>query len=186
MTVLDAFVRALQRVELDRIHHPQLGTQERVLCYELYHQLRLLEESGDFDCRPASFQGELNKQAQELFLRRQAIPDFLLHEPGTHEHNLAVVEVKRASARWKKIACDVSKLARFAHQLCYKERILLLFNSEGEGLDTIRKRIVGSYAGGDTTIDVLFYDVRNGSVDHCQITYRAEPMNAARREAGPL
>ena len=184
MTVLDAFVRALQRVEPNRIHHPQLGTQERVLCYELYHQLRLLEESGDSDCRPASFQGELNKQAQQLFLRRQAIPDFLLHEPGTHAHNLAVVEVKRARARWKKIACDVSKLARFAQELGYKERILLLFNSEGEDLDKIRSRIAESYSGGDTTIDVLFYDVRNGTVDHRQIKYGAQPMNAARHEAG--
>ena len=173
MTVLGAFVTALQRVQVDRIHHPQLGVQERVLCYELYHQLRLLEESGEFHCHPASLQGELSKRAQHLFPDKQAIPDFLVHEPGTDENNLAVVEVKRARADWNKIACDVSKLARFAHELGYEERILLLFNSEGEELDTIHSRIVESYARGDTTIDVLFYDVRNGSVEHRQITYAA-------------
>ena len=182
MTAVDAFVRALERIELDRIHHPQLGVQERVLCYELYHQLRLLEEGGELDWHPAGFQGELSKRAQHLFARKQAIPDFLLHEPGTHEHNLAVVEVKRASDRWTRIACDVSKLARFAQELGYKERILLLFNSEGEELAKIRSRIAESYSRGDTTIDVLFYDVRNGTVDQCQIAYCAEPMDAARRE----
>ena len=184
VTVLQAFARALQKVERERVYHPELGVQERVLCYELYHQLRLLEEGGEFDWHPASIQGELNKQAQHLFREEQAIPDFLVHQPGSHDHNLAVVEVKRASAPWNKIDGDVRKLARFADQLHYEERILVVFNSEGEGLDEIREDIVGSYVDGDTTLDVLFYDVRDGTVDHRQITYPAQPLDAARHQAG--
>jgi hypothetical protein len=178
MTVADTLARALENIELDRIYHPQLRVQERVLCYELYHELRLMEEAGEADWHPARFQGELNKRAQRLFSGKQAVPDFLLHEPGSHEFNLAVVEVKSSSARWKSISRDVSKLARFADEVVYKERILLLFNGKGKELDRIRKRITEHYCAGDTTIDVLFYDVRNGTTDHCQIAYARQPANA--------
>lgn len=186
MTVLDDFSRALQRVPVDRIYHPELGTQERVLCYELYHQLRLLEESGELHWDPAGLHGELNKQAQHLFPEEQAIPDFLVHKPGTDEHNLAVVEVKRAGAKWCRIDGDVSKLARFADELSYKERILIVFNSDGEGLDSISEQISGSYARGNITIDVLFYDLTDGSVDHHEITYPARRMNAPNGQARPV
>jgi len=184
MTVADTLVRALERIELDRIRHPQLRVQERVLCYELYHQLRLMEEAGEADWRPARFQGERNKRAQHLFVGKQAIPDFLLHEPGSHEFNLAVVEVKSSSAGWKSIMRDVCKLARFADEVAYKERILLLFNGKGQELHKIHKRISEYYCTGDTTIDVLFYDVRNGTTDRCQITCGRQPANAGPRRVG--
>jgi hypothetical protein len=184
MTAVDAFVMALERIEPDRIDHPQLGVQERVLCYELYHQLRLIEERGQPDWHPVRLQGELNKQGQHLLAGKQAVPDFLLHHPGTAEGNLAVVEVKRTSAGWSRIVSDVTKLARFAHELDYKERILVLFNGKGERLDRVRSRIAQSYSRGDTTIDVLFFDVGNRAVDSCQIACCAEPMDAASRVPG--
>lgn len=60
--------------------------RERVFCYELYHQLRLLSSTYKFDIH-----GELDKRG--FYKKLNSIPDFLFHKQGTHE-NHCVMEVK--------------------------------------------------------------------------------------------
>ena len=43
MSLLPVFREALRRVDPEQVDHPYLHVQERVFCYELYHQLRLME-----------------------------------------------------------------------------------------------------------------------------------------------
>jgi hypothetical protein len=113
MTPLDTLRRAATSIELDQVFNPELGVQERVLCYELYHKLRALEEAGTVSFLPARVQAELNKSGQ-LYLRvtleeiyrsegatlnwkvSEPIPDLLIHEPGQEHLNLLVLEAKRA------------------------------------------------------------------------------------------
>lgn len=57
-------------VEYKQVTHPDLKLQERVLCYELYHQLRLLEMREVIDFRPARLQGELNSKHNTCFTRK--------------------------------------------------------------------------------------------------------------------
>jgi len=172
MNVCKAFKKALHMVEYEQVTHPDLKLQERVLCYELYHQLRLLEMREVIDFRPARLQGELNKQAQHLFHEKEPIPDFLVHEPGTDNHNLGVVEVKRASANNEDLQYDLWKLARFANhsELRYHE-VILLISGKQEELNQAWTRIKRLSTRTGTTIQVLLHEVVNASIEHRKIKY---------------
>lgn len=177
MTALEAFEMALERVSFEQINHPSLGIQERVMCYELYHQFRLLEENGSIeDFSPARLQAELDKDAQHIFKQHfgesEPVPDFLLHKPGYDSHNLAVVEVKRAVAENNLILHDLKKLFFFSqHPLSYRERILIIVGS-GNDLNRVHlliNSINSNRMRNRVAIQVLFYDYNRRNIEHQQI-----------------
>lgn len=63
--------------------------RERVYCYELYHQLRLALRD-----LPLTLTGEPDKRGHSDFTGKQPNPDFILHTPGHHGNNTAVIEVE--------------------------------------------------------------------------------------------
>lgn len=64
--------------------------RERVYCYELYHQLRIALNGADL-----TLTGEPDKRGNPDFLSgKQPNPDFILHTPGHHHDNTAVIEVE--------------------------------------------------------------------------------------------
>lgn len=185
MTALEAFKSALERVSIEQINHPFLGVQERVLCYELYHQFRLLEENESMeDFRPARLQAELDKDAQHIFKNHfgesEPVPDFLLHKPGYDSHNLAVVEVKRAEAENNLILHDLKKLFFFSQRpLSYRERILIVAGNRNK-LNRSH-HLINSINSGRleecVAVQVLFYDHDRRSLEHQQIMYNPEAIN---------
>ncbi len=64
--------------------------RERVFCYELYHQMRLLH----YDTGEIKINGEIDKRGNTDFPERAFNPDFIFHEPMTHANNKIVIEVK--------------------------------------------------------------------------------------------
>lgn len=130
MEIEEALQFALGQVRHDQVIHPELGLHERVLAYELYHQLRLLEVEGCLQFEHARLQGELNKRAQDYFPEGQPQPDLLFHEPGSNEHNRAVIEIKPATHRTRedRVVRDLDKLALFqtVEDLFYDSAILVL------------------------------------------------------------
>jgi len=57
MGFIDVLEHALRAVDPNQVNHPWLSLQERVVAYEVYHQLRRMEEtgqvlSGKCACRP--------------------------------------------------------------------------------------------------------------------------------------
>ncbi len=185
MTALEAFKMALERLPFEQIYHPFFGIQERVLCYELYHQFRLLEENGTIeDFRPARLQAELDKDAQHIFEQQfgqsEPVPDFLLHKPGYDSHNLAVVEVKRSEAENNKILHDLNKLFFFSQpRLRYRERILIISGS-GNDFNRVHRlinSINSSRMRNRIAIQVLFYDYNRSSIEYQQIMYNPEVVN---------
>lgn len=66
--------------------------RERVYCYELYHQMRSLQEH----CKEQSgftINGEIDKDGPQK-VDQNFNPDFVMHTPGDMENNGCVVEVK--------------------------------------------------------------------------------------------
>jgi hypothetical protein len=63
--------------------------RERVYCYELYHQLRVALHG-----IPLTLTGEPDKRGHTDFTNKQPNPDFILHTPGHHADNMAVIEVE--------------------------------------------------------------------------------------------
>ncbi len=103
--------------------------RERVYCYELYHQMRLLWPQ---NC-PLILTGELDKRAHPIFEKlqaRQSIPDLLVHTPGEMHHNCAVIEIKSQQAQRHGIRKDMKTLDEFRDLIGYQRAIFLVFGSD--------------------------------------------------------
>lgn len=104
--------------------------RERVFCYKLYHQLRLIK----FD-----IYGELDKSG---FYDVNITPDFLFHKQGSDE-NYCIMEVK-GEIRSKGICKDFSTLSKFLVEQkeikAYRLAIFLLFNQSLEVFINFLKR----------------------------------------------
>lgn len=63
--------------------------RERVYCYELYHQMRLINDFADF-----TIHGEIDKRGDSSF--NNSNPDFVIHHPGHKgkNDNFITIEVK--------------------------------------------------------------------------------------------
>jgi hypothetical protein len=97
--------------------------RERVYCYELYHQMRLLWPQ---DC-PYRLNGEVDKRAHPYFGDDgEPKPDLLVHEPGTG-NNHAVIEVKSSRASHAGIQKDLESLTRFRTEIGYMRAIYLVY-----------------------------------------------------------
>jgi hypothetical protein len=80
------------------IHGADPVYRERVYCYELYHQMRLLWPANS----SYRLNGEVDKSAHPYFQELGAgkpKPDLLVHQPGTGRYNHAVIEVKSVAGQ---------------------------------------------------------------------------------------
>lgn len=103
--------------------------RERVYCYELYHQTRVLWPEG---CQ-YSLTGEVDKRAHPILKwleARQAIPDLLIHTPGIMAGNHAVIEVKSHLATRRGIEKDVETLLQFREKVGYERAIYLIYGPD--------------------------------------------------------
>lgn len=92
MAILNALERATLAIGGPYFLLPIAGRdlpikRERVYCYELYHQLRAALRDV-----PLTLTGEPDKRGHPDF--PPINPDFILHTPGHHEDNSAVIEVE--------------------------------------------------------------------------------------------
>lgn len=140
--------RATARIAPDYFLLPLHGAdpvyRERVYCYELYHQIRLLwPKSG-----PYRINGEVDKAAHPYFQNASAPkPDFLVHQPGTG-NNHAVVEVKTSQAVEAGIVKDIQTLTRFTNEFGYKRAIYLLYGADAELKLQMARKIAAEIQGG--------------------------------------
>lgn len=109
---------------------------ERVYCYELYHQMRRRwPETNLF------LTGEIPKRGHEIIMasvENAVIPDFLIHEPGTMDHNHAILEVKSSQANAVGIRKDLATLDQFCVRVGY-QRAIYLFYGGNIDLGSVRK-----------------------------------------------
>jgi len=135
----------------------KLKYRERVYCYELYHQLRLLL-GDDF---PYKLNGELDKKSHSIILGEKK-PDFVIHVPGEMEQNLVVMEVKTLStiqADINSLIEDIKKLKRFISEAKYYRAIMLIYGSvNGDLPQNIRQEIEKVH---DEKIITLWHDSLN-------------------------
>lgn len=132
---LQIFIEAIDNVDqqyyfIETSYDPKGIVRERVFCYELYHQLRLMLPI-DY---PYQIHGELDKHGhREIERQYQKIPDFLLHLPGTHDENNVIIEVKGQLNNWLAVS-DLNKIKSFMANVNYKFGIFLLFNHSLQNL----------------------------------------------------
>lgn len=123
--------------------------RERVYCYELYHQMRLLwpKTTNYF------LNGEVDKSAHPILREidaNNAKPDLLVHTPGFMEGNYAIIEVKHIYARKPGIIKDLKTLTKFTNQVSYQRGIYLIYGNSHE--NEIMTRV--SKAASESDIDI--------------------------------
>ncbi len=137
---LSKFVNAIKNIKQDyysieTIYRKQGIPRERVYCYELYHQLRL-----KFNNDLLIIHGELDKSGHIDFQDpKRVVPDFLIHQPGTHKNNFVIIEVKGVIKR-KKIIGDLEKIYKLINNstIHYQYGIFLLY---GYSFDDLVRQI---------------------------------------------
>jgi hypothetical protein len=122
--------------------------RERVYCYELYHQLRLIwpEDEG------YELSGEIDKSGHPLIRGNDldnVKPDLLVHIPGNMKGNHTIIEVKPINAALSGIAKDLGTLTAFRRYADYQRGIYLFY---GDGdiqivVERIRKSILSDRQG---------------------------------------
>jgi hypothetical protein len=128
------------------IHGGDPKYRERVYCYELYHQMRLLwpEETAYY------LNGEIDKAAHPVLQQlgaHRAKPDFLVHRPGYMSGNHAVIEVKARTADARGIRKDLQTLSLFTTKVGYQRAIYLVYGYEAFRATDRVKRIAEKLQG---------------------------------------
>ena len=105
--------------------------RERAYCYELYHQMRLIDGFGVFKVH-----GEPDKRGNYNF--NSSNPDFIIHKPGNdgRPYNLATIEVKVSDAQ-PKIIEDLRQLRYMITRHGYQYGAFILI---GRSMSWFKKR----------------------------------------------
>ncbi len=110
--------------KLETTYEPSGIVRERVFCYELYHQLRLVLG----DNHKLTLNGEIDKRGHRDFREEDMKnPDFVFHIPGQHEGNTVIFEVK-GNLDTDGIIKDFETMTTFVSNYKYKAGVFLLYN----------------------------------------------------------
>lgn len=111
--------------QLNTIYRPI--NRERVFCYELYHQMRLLQDGRKLN--NIQIHGEIDKRGHINFKGAHRNPDFVFHIPGNMEGNTIVVEVKGRIENNNGVYKDIETLSKFTDKkLYYRAGVLIIYN----------------------------------------------------------
>jgi hypothetical protein len=107
-------------------YEPSGIVRERVFCYELYHQIRLLMTTN----HTLSLNGEIDKRGHLDFdPEDRKNPDFVFHIPGTHQGNTLVIEVKgHLNSSEAEVKSDFMTLLTFVNKYRYRFGVFILYN----------------------------------------------------------
>jgi hypothetical protein len=127
--------------------------RERIYCYELYHQLRLLEgtQGASAGSPLYALSGEIDKSGLNAVVENGTEkPDLVWHVPGEAHCNAVVVEVKAVvGLRLPGIQKDLETLAKFltAEDRSYREGVFLLYGPPSRGPEVLLRRVREAGAG---------------------------------------
>ena len=111
--------------------------RERHFCAELYHQFRIFFKAGRFDLLLGA---EIDKSGHPI-IDMNVVPDLIVHEAGTMNRNLCIIEVKPISGATEGFHKDIRTLRRFAADFAYHASVLLVFGSHPDGDSRIRAKL---------------------------------------------
>lgn len=147
--------------------------RERIYCYELYHQLRIL--LGNKEKFPYMLHGELDKKGYQIFnaLKLERIPDFLVHVPGNMEDNLVVMEVKNIDTqnhKIKPIIDDMKKVKNFIEKAKYYRGIMLIYSDGIKDFpDDLKKQIYEDFKEEKEKVFLFWHNGPNKQIQKIEL-----------------
>lgn len=139
---ISLITKALENIDASYFNLPTTYRQagiprERIFCYELYHQMRLVRQVMG-DTSPMVIHGEIDKAGHEDFDKKhRANPDFVIHRPGYFENNRVVIEVKGKLIK-SGVLKDFETLLNFTEHYQYELGVFIIF---GYSLPQLAQRI---------------------------------------------
>lgn len=154
--ITEVLIQATARIEQIYFQLPVAGLEqpifrERVYCYELYHQMRLL-----WPDVPYRITGEIDKAGHPLLYENELAcskPDFTIHVPGNMSDNLLVIEVKSPNPNAEQILTDLRKLTGFCRKADYFAAYYLVYGRTVDEAHKLASRC-RALAANDDTIDL--------------------------------
>ena len=139
---------------------PKYG--ERLFCYELYHQFRLIIEKSTV-YQNVFLQAEIRKDflLDSIYiglsieeLSQVFIPDFIIHDPKNALKQHLIIEVKtNPYTEDRNIISDLNKLIEFIEKYKFEHGIFLITNYTNDNVKKIIKDNIGYLA--NTILDTL-------------------------------
>lgn len=199
---LNDFVKAIQHADLkffiwhdigSSINEPsQFTMQERVFCYEFYHQFRMIMEANMYKYGNLIFNGEIKKSEFDDFLKLTEEPneepnkdsenkskeykytDFVLHSGQDNvKAQECVIEVKTAE-RIKKVGIsgDIDKLLKFVdeNKLKYNTALFIAVNMDNKELKEQIEKIADKLTGRNAN-KIYFMATKSVRNDDCKLKY---------------
>jgi hypothetical protein len=130
--------------------------RERVYCYELYHQLRLIWPQDE----NYELSGEIDKSGHPLIRGNNldnVKPDLLVHIPGEMRGNHTIIEIKPITASLNGIAKDLSTLTAFRKYAGYEKGIYLFYGNGN--INAVVNRIKSLQVRNSDKIDLNLIEV---------------------------
>jgi hypothetical protein len=139
--------------------------RERVYCYELYHQLRVLWPIN----YGYSLCGEVDKGGHPL-IRHNALdktkPDMIVHVPGEMDNNLVVIEIKPINCTYRGVKKDIETLTAYRKKAHYQNAIFLIYGWDQNRLikiiETSKRHQDADNEKSDLTLIRLFHHMQYG------------------------
>lgn len=155
--ILDAIDKASSYLKLDVAYSNRPIKRERAFCYELYHQMRLLQDTPSDGFDGFTIHGEIDKRGHRLFAPGdQKNPDFVFHVPGTMSNNLLAMEVK-TRINIKGVTKDFVTLRTLLNgKYQYKYGVFLLINNDIPRLWSCCRDDIGAIENIDSCSDRIF------------------------------
>lgn len=197
---LNDFVKAIKNVDLKyfiwhdcKIKEPSKFTmQERVFCYEFYHQFRMIMEANMYKYGNLIFNGEIKKSEFDDFLKlteesnkepnkdsenkskEYKYPDFVLHSGQDNvKAQECVIEVKTAE-RINKVGIggDIDKLLKFVdeNKLNYNTALFIAVNMDNKELKEQIEKIADKLTGRNAN-KIYFMATKSVRNDDCKLKY---------------
>lgn len=112
--------------------------RERVFCYELYHQMRCLQNRRELG--KWIINGEIDKRGQQSFNNEN--PDFIFHSQGNNK-NYIVIEVKTNTKNHDGDFVKIKKM--MSNSINYKYGIFILIGWDMKWFKNYRESIIDDF-----------------------------------------
>ncbi len=114
--------------------------RERVYAYELYHQMRCLQERCS-KLKQYSINAEIDKAAHPI-IQTPFNPDMVIHHQGTMNNNLCAIEIKTDPTALSGIKKDFCTLSCMVHRYQYQCGVFIILNQTLEAFCHERQAMI--------------------------------------------
>ncbi|CAK2819204.1 conserved hypothetical protein [Vibrio crassostreae] len=156
------------RYAIEHVGNGYFGHVERVYCYELYHKIRVAMYGYERHHGPIEglflhselvkviIDDDIARHFDVLPLDGLRIPDFIFHEPGNFDNQIAAIEVKTTPRlSYRELIDDLQKLSQLRVNYQFQLVVFHCLNIDINRIEYLLQRAVDEGVDLDTNIRII-------------------------------